>query len=100
MKKIICLDYDGTYTDFPDLFNLVINYCKSHNITIMLATMRSEQEKDSGLIYLERVLDRVIYTDRNPKAKFLLDNYGITPDVWIDDHPEFILYPPAIRIPS
>lgn len=100
MKNIICLDYDGTYTDFPDLFNIVIDYCKKNNIRIILATMRSEEEKDSGLIYLEKILDKVIYTNRNAKAKYLSDIYGIIPDVWVDDHPEFILYPPEIRIPS
>lgn len=87
--QVICLDYDGTFSKFPGVFDNMIDYCKKNGITVILATMRYPSEKDDVLTKLEQKI-KVYYTCRKAKAKFLLDNYKISPDVWIDDQPMLI----------
>jgi DNA-binding LacI/PurR family transcriptional regulator len=88
--KIICLDYDGSYTEFPELFNDIIIKCKAFGYTVIMATMRHENEKDSGLEYIETIVDKLIFTGRKAK-KTHLESIGIKPDLWIDDNPKWIL---------
>ena len=87
--KTICLDYDGTFTEFPDLMYLIINYCKKNNIRIILCTMRYESETDDGLKKIRELIP-IYFSSRQPKADFLLKTYNIAPDIWIDDQPNFI----------
>lgn len=87
---IICLDYDGSYNRFPELFDVIIKKSKSLGYDVIMATMRYEGEKDSGLECLEKVLDKIIYTNRKSKKDFL-ESIGIKPDIWIDDNPKWIL---------
>ena len=86
--QIICLDYDGTYTALPYLMNMIIEYGERNGIKVILATMRQEEEANFELKCLANQLD-VFYTGRKAKKEFLL-NLGIKPDIWIDDHPEWI----------
>lgn len=90
VNKIICLDYDGTYTDFPELCNSIIRQGKNLGYDVILATMRTPEEEDSGLRMLSDTI-RVIYTSRQAKQPYL-ENLGIYPDVWIDDQPKWILH--------
>lgn len=85
----ICLDYDGSYESFPELFEAIIK--KSHELgyTVILATMRSKDEED-GLLKKISTRIPVYYTARKAKAKYLEDR-GIVPDIWIDDKPLWIL---------
>lgn len=85
---MICLDYDGTFTKYPDLCNLIIDYCKKKNIECILATMRSEKERDDGLAEIEKKI-KVYYTNRKAKALFLAE-LQIYPDVYIDDNPMWL----------
>ena len=87
--KTICLDYDGSYNVFPELFDMIIKQCLKQGYKVILATMRYPQEEDSGLRELSKKI-KIYYTGR--KAKFIyLKNIGIEPDLWIDDRPDFIL---------
>jgi hypothetical protein len=86
--KIICLDYDGTYTEFPYLMRMIIEYGNLHNIKVILATMRYPEEADIELKELQKTID-VYFTSRKAKGAFL-HNLGILPDIWIDDNPWFI----------
>lgn len=88
-KPIICLDYDGTYTRFPDLLDLIVKHCKDKNYEIILATMRYESEKDIGLEVIEMKGVKIIYTNRQAKYLFL-QSIGIKPDLWIDDEPKWL----------
>lgn len=86
--KIICLDYDGTFTEFPDLMFMIIEYCNKHNMKCILATMRYEEEKDEGLKKIEEKI-KIYYTGRKAKKDFLA-LYDVYPTIWIDDKPEWI----------
>jgi hypothetical protein len=75
---LIALDYDGTYTRDPELWDAFIAHAKERGHEIKIATMRypTEPIPDIGL--------EVIYTSR--KAK-----YGcMDAHIWIDDQPNFL----------
>lgn len=75
---LIALDYDGTYTADPVLWDSFIAKAKERGHKVKIATMRhpSEPIPDIGL--------DVVYTSR--KAKF-----GCMPaDIWIDDNPQYL----------
>ena len=86
--KIICLDYDGSYEKFPELFETIIE--KSHELgyKVIMATMRFETEREP---LLNAIAERipVFYTGRHSKMTFLM-KLGIHPDIWIDDNPRFL----------
>lgn len=85
---LICIDYDGTYTEDPELWNLLIRVAKERGHKVICATMRFEQgEGDEVKRYLENKVDRIYFTGRKAKLEFLRDNYNVNPDVWIDDNP-------------
>jgi hypothetical protein len=86
----ICLDYDGTYTTFPELLNLIVDYCKSKNYKVILATMRYESEKDAGLSEIENKGVTIYYTNRKAKIPYL-NSLGIYPDLYVDDNPKWLL---------
>ena len=87
-EKIICIDYDGSFTEFPDLFNIIINYCNKNGILCIMATMRNENEKDDILRELESKI-QIHYTNRQAKL-YYLDKLNIKPDLWIDDNPRWL----------
>lgn len=77
---LIALDYDGTYTADPVLWDAFIKKAKERGHEVKIATMRfpSEPVPDVGC--------EVVYTER--KAK-----YGCMPaDIWIDDRPHFLFH--------
>ena len=88
-KKLICIDYDGTISEAPVLFQKWIEFAQQFNYKVIIATMRSEEEKDSGLITLETYVDKIYYTNRKAKKKFLAD-LGVHPWIFIDDRPEWL----------
>lgn len=88
--KIICIDYDGTYTHFPELLECIVNKSKSLGYKVILTTMRYENEIDIGIKEISLIVDQVIFTSRKAKLPFLL-NMGIKPDIWVDDNPYWIL---------
>ena len=86
--KIICLDYDGSYTEFPELFDMIISESIGNNYKVIMTTMRYKEEADEVLKKLENRID-VYYTGRKAKGKYLLD-LGIHVDLYIDDKPFWI----------
>ena len=75
---LIALDYDGTYTADPELWDWFIDRARQRGHEIKIATMRYPHESipDIGC--------EIVYTSR--KAKF-----GCIPaDIWIDDMPHFL----------
>ena len=87
--KLICIDYDDTYTDFPELMETIIRRSQALGYEVILATMRYPDEEDSGLKMLaERI--NVIYTSRKAKKPYL-ELLGKYPDIWIDDNPKWII---------
>lgn len=87
--KTICLDYDGSFTEFPELFDMIIKESSRLKYKVILATMRYPHEED---LFLKEINNRisVYYTSRKAKLPYL-ESMGIEPDLWIDDRPDFIL---------
>lgn len=88
---IIALDYDGTYTGDPILWNEFIRNCKTRGHDIVVATMRNEgtpEEKEVIEAFSKMDL-RIIFTNRKAKLNYLAE-LGIFPKIWIDDNPLWI----------
>lgn len=91
MAKIFCLDYDGTYSDFPEIFDAMITCCQKRGYEVILCTMRYEREEDDGLRYLKKKYNiPIYYSGRQAKQKYLAERM-IFPNIWIDDNPEWII---------
>ncbi len=90
---LIALDYDGTYTADPEMWDAFVMNARLRGHTVYCITMRyadasseAEQVKES----LEGKVDKIIFTNRQAKKPFMLKHFNQCPDVWIDDMPEFI----------
>lgn len=86
--KIICLDYDATYTDFKNICDLIIDRQAEFGYKVILCTMRYPEEKGKELIDLEKRIN-VYYSSRQAKRAYLA-SLDIYPSIWIDDCPEWI----------
>ena len=87
---LIALDYDDCYTKDPDFWLEVIKLAQSRGHSVLVATMRTFDETQSMCDKLTNLVHQVVPTERLAKLPFLAA-YGIRPDVWIDDQPQFIL---------
>lgn len=88
-KKLICIDYDGTYTEAPKLFDYFITKAKELGYKVIGCTMRFEHEMDDGLQQLNRIVDKLYFSGRRAKKQYL-EELKIYPQIWIDDMPEWI----------
>ena len=88
----ICIDFDGTYTADPELWDMFIKQARERGHTVICATMRFDYEMPEVYRALEGKVDRIIYTSRRGKRAFLYETgLRAAPDVWIDDNPQWIL---------
>ncbi len=87
---LIAIDYDGTYTADKVLWNVFIEQSILHGHSIIVATMRYGCEGECVMDDLQTKVDQIIFTSRAAKKPYL-EAMGISPDIWIDDIPEFIL---------
>lgn len=98
--QLLALDYDETYTRDPAFWSLVIRLAKQAGHTVLCATMRYPSEAVTVRKQLAKKVSQIITTGRKAKLP-ALENLGLSPNVWIDDHPSFILndaYDPAAEI--
>jgi len=84
---IIALDYDGTYTEDPAFWNKFIDLAENHRV--ICVTERWGNEKDAGILALQKRVGCVYFTQGQAKQEYM-DEVGIRVDVWIDDAPYFI----------
>lgn len=87
---LIALDYDGTYTEHPELWDDFIKTAKFLGHRVICCTMRHEttegrEVKDA----LGDKVERIVFTGRVSKATALLA-IGLKPNIWIDDSPHWI----------
>ena len=75
---LIALDYDGTYTADPALWDAFIATAQARGHTVNILTMRYPTET------IERAPCQVVYTSRKAKHGF------IPADIYIDDKPGFL----------
>ncbi len=87
---LIALDYDGTYTADPELWDQFISNARARGHEVIIATMRIKgfEEYDVNR-QLEGKVDKIIYTDRRAKKAEVIRQYK-NPDIWIDDMPEWL----------
>jgi hypothetical protein len=80
----IGLDFDGTYTRDPLLWDRFIDAAKEHGHEVICVTMRYEDEP------LVDFPCEVVYTGRKGKVGFMA-NQGRPIHVWIDDMPHLLM---------
>lgn len=78
----IALDYDGTYTEDPELWNFFKVMAERMGHEVWIVTMRRPEERIEGI-------DQVIYTSRKAK-KIYCDENNLGFTIWIDDTPEWL----------
>lgn len=87
----IAIDYDGTYTLNPELFQDFIISMWGYGYEPFIVTMRDEDRdviKDQWLTENHDGI-KIIYCNGYPK-KTVCDQLGLKFDIWIDDTPESI----------
>jgi len=80
---LIALDYDGTYTRDPALWDGFVRSATASGHRVVCFTMRHLSEA------IEMPCD-VVYTARKAKAKFAAQ-CGHHVDIWIDNDPLFLI---------
>ena len=89
-QKLICVDYDDTYTAFPELMDTLIRRADMLGYRVILCTMRYPDEEDMYIASIREKFAAVYFTGRLAKQPFL-KALGIEPDLWIDDQPKWIV---------
>lgn len=84
--KTIALDFDGTYTAAPELWDKFIELFKT-KFNLICVTMRYDND-DERITHLSIP---VYYTARKAKAPHMAA-LGIDIKIWIDDNPMWIFY--------
>lgn len=79
----VALDYDGTYTAAPRVWNAFISAMESEGHEVVCVTMRRPEEGAPGIPC------KVVFTSRLAKARAMADR-GEPVDIWIDDQPGWI----------
>lgn len=86
----IALDYDGTYTADPEMWDQFIDLAKKSGHSVAIVSMRYQIPTELISNDLAILADDVIYTGRKAKKDYV-QSKGKHFDIWIDDNPEFIL---------
>lgn len=86
--KFIAVDWDGTFTEDPDLWRMFIREVSRKNkMRCFFVTARpfsEEVQKEADSLGIE-----AIYTSGQPKMKFCEEN-STDIHIWIDDMPELL----------
>lgn len=86
---LIALDYDGTFTEDPALWLGFIQSARTAGHTVICVTLRTPSEaRDMDKRLVEAV--EVVCTSRSAKVPHM-EALGRSPDVWIDDEPQWLL---------
>jgi predicted peptidase len=86
----VSLDFDGTYTEDPQLWNTLIDAAKLSGHTVYGVTMRYPAECRGHVLIEEFALRTKLITTSRKAKKAFVQQLGIHIDVWIDDRPDFI----------
>ena len=86
---LICIDFDGTYTADPLLWDAFIENARKCGHVVVCATMRYEEEGGPVHHFLDGKVDQIIFTSRKAKKAFLRKE-GLQPNIWIDDNPDWL----------
>jgi hypothetical protein len=85
----IMVDYDGTYTEDPPMWEGIIlgMIDCGHNVYIVTSRDPKDIVEDAGKFEARRI--PVIYCDYKAKRQ-VCEQQGIAIDIWIDNQPYFI----------
>ena len=86
---LIALDFDGTNTEDPYVWDRFIEVARMAGHTVYCVTMRYPSEGGDVIDSLQDKVDKIIFTGRKAKANYLKE-LGVVPQVWIDDNPHWI----------
>ena len=92
----IALDFDGTYTEDPVMWDRFISLARSMDHEVHVVTMRAKDEGADVVRHLGGKVDHIWFTDRKAKREFM-ELRGLSVQVWIDDMPDFIIGSAAPR---
>jgi hypothetical protein len=82
MPLVFALDYDNTYSDDPELWDVFIGEAQKRGHVVVGVTFRRPDQP------VEMPVE-VFYTAGTFKADYMRE-VGLEPSVWIDDWPELI----------
>jgi len=88
----IALDYDGTYTRDPPLWEYFLGMCRARGHEVKIVTCRKPENEIDWFDLPEKFRVPVLYTSHIPK-RIYCDEIGWQPEIWIDDIPELIVRP-------
>lgn len=89
--KLIAIDFDDVISDQPSRWLQIIRLMENLNFKVIVVTYRCPTCDPEDLDFLREAGIKVYMTKQVAKRPFLT-NLGITPDIWIDDTPESILF--------
>lgn len=88
---LIALDFDGTYTADPEMWDAFIKNAQERGHEVIVATMRyKETESDYVEMCVGNKVNAIVYTNRKAKKSAVRKQTGKDPDIWIDDNPEWL----------
>lgn len=88
----IALDFDGTYTEMPGVWDEFIITAEKEGHKVYIVTFRDPEDRHPAMDYLYNSLDvPIVFTSRNPKKRFCED-MGLDISIWIDDNPDLIIF--------
>ena len=90
-KLVIAVDFDGTYTADPTLWQNFILAAKARGHLVYIVTSRSFFAANQDIFdSVEGVATHIYFTSGELKQEYM-ENIGISVDIWIDDKPEKIV---------
>lgn len=88
----IGLDFDGTYTEMPNVWDKFIVSSREEGHRVYIVTFRDPEDRHPAMDYLTKYLDvPIVFTSRNPKKRFC-EEMGLDISIWIDDNPDLIIF--------
>ena len=82
---VFAIDFDGTFTEDPELFHQFVNLLKKRDHDVILVTQRGEEyHQEIQDVILDRML--VLHCPGIPKWT-AARQAGIDVDIWIEDNP-------------
>lgn len=87
---IIAIDFDGTYSADPTLWDAFITSAKSRGHKVYCVTARRETEENVAECDVPGVL--TYFTGLSAKDWYMREKRGIVVDVWVDDDPKVIVH--------
>ncbi len=86
----IALDFDGTYTEHPALWDAFIALAKAHGHTVNVVTLRHPVHDRIGVDRrLEQLGAGIVYCDGRPKHEVAKER-GLSYTIWIEDDPRCV----------